>query len=258
MPHLPISVVMIAHREENIIRRSLKPLHGNFAEIILLGQDEKDPTLKIAADELGDKVFVEEWKGYRKQKESATSKASSEWVLSLDADEVLTQEVIEEISQYFQSDSWDWVGARISRKMWFMDRWITHGDSFPDRVLRLYKKNLAQWKGGTVHERIEVKGKVIDLHEPLLHYSYASLHDLHDKMRRYSADFAQDPLKLGQPKKNLEIFIRAFWRGFRSYILRLGFLDGFPGFYLATVHFYSTIYRYGVLQEQVDSSKDRP
>jgi len=246
---LPISVVIIAHREERNLPRLLDSLGENFSEIILVGQDAGDPTLDIARRR-GVSTFINPWESYRAQKEFATNKASQSWVLSLDADEALTPQLIGEMDHFLHRVAPEISGARISRKMWFMNRWITHGDWFPDRVLRLFRKDHARWMGGLVHERIEVEGKVIDLKEPMLHYSYCDLHQLHDKMQRYSRDFSNDSKHLSRTLSYGEIVVRSLWRWFRGYALRGGFLDGFPGFYLSAVHFYSTLYRYGSLKER--------
>ena len=248
---LPISAVLIAHHERDNIRRCLSSLHSWVSEIIVLGQDPYDATLQIAQDEFQAKVSVEPWKGFRDQKASACMKASQEWIFSIDADEEVNPELRDEIRHFLSNGSPRYAGAYVPRKMFFMNRWIRHGDWYPDKVLRLFKKSAHHWEGGSLHERVVIDGEVATFNSDLLHYSFPDTHFLHNKMQRYAIALGTDPERRKNHPQMLEIALRGVWRFFRCYILKRGFLDGFPGFYLAVVQMYSTLYRYAALRDEI-------
>jgi glycosyltransferase involved in cell wall biosynthesis len=254
---LPISAVLIAHREQNNIRRCLASLRPWVTEIIVLGQDPEDETLQIARDEFQAQVYVESWKGFRDQKASACAKARQEWIFSIDADEEVDGELRDEIEHFIAHSSDRYAGAYVPRKMFFMNKWIRHGDWYPDKVLRLFKKSSHRWEGGKLHERVVIEGETTTLKNDLLHYSFPDTHFLHDKMQRYAKAFEQDPKGRSAPPKMSEMALRGCWRFFRCYFLKRGFMDGVPGFYLAVVQMYSTLYRYAALRDEMSKSAQR-
>lgn len=199
----------------------------------------------------GAKVFEESWTGFTDQKNKALSYATLPWVLSLDADEEISPQLARSIHAFFESNDKDhYDGAYWARKTWFLGRWIKHGDWYPDYVLRLFRRDKAHFAGGKVHEKIVLNGKSKKLPGNLLHYSFDSISHMTTKFVGYGDAFLQDKLAKNAVRFSpLKTILRSFWRFFRCYILRLGFLDGYPGFYIAINQGFHALFRYTRLYE---------
>jgi glycosyltransferase involved in cell wall biosynthesis len=235
---LPVSVVITAHDEEMNIGRCLASVAAWVGEMIVVVNDCTDRTAEIAR-EMGAKVIDETWYGYREQKNRAMTHATLPWVLSLDADEVVSSHLRESIGA-FLSHPGNYAGASFPRRLFFMGKWIRHGDCYPDRVLRLFRRSSARWVGGSVHETLQLDGRKCRLSGDLKHYSYASLEDQVSRMVNYANLHLRD--RKFRKFSPATIALRAIWKFFRGYFLRLGFLDGFPGFYLAVQRSFATCY----------------
>ena len=135
------------------------------------------------------------------------------------------------------------------RCSYYCDRWIRHGDWYPDRVLRLWRKGSAAWTGIAIHERLEVRGAIGHLRADLLHYSNESINWQLDKIGRYADPFVRHCLDTGRQVGWLDLTVRPVWKFFRAYFLRLGFLDGWPGYYIAWLGAFSTVTRYAKVCE---------
>ncbi|MCK4816068.1 glycosyltransferase family 2 protein [bacterium] len=164
-----ISICIICFNEEKNIRRCLES--STWAdEIIAVDSMSQDRTLEIVR-EYTDKVYQKAWSGYIDQKNFALSKAKSDWVLSIDADEEISQGLQEEIRKEIEKkDAKD--GYRIPRLSFYQGRWIKHSGFYPDRQLRLFRRNKGYWVGKRVHERVHVNGEIGLLKSDLLHYPY--------------------------------------------------------------------------------------
>jgi glycosyltransferase involved in cell wall biosynthesis len=250
---LPISVCMIAGNEAHRIRRALESVAGWADEIIvLLNDDVSDGTDRIAKS-FGAKVFREPWKGYVAQKNSAAQKAGPEWILSLDADEVVSPELRAEIQKLFDAPGKNqlFVAFSFPRCTFYGGRWIRHGDWYPDRKVRLWRRGRARWTGAEVHEILQADGAVGKLWGDLLHYSMEDLDHMVRKTLAYSDDFLRQRLDSGRKVSSLDVWVRPVWRFGRAYFLRMGFLDGWQGFHVAWMGAFYTFLRYArVLEEQ--------
>ena len=250
-----LSVVIITHNEESNIARTLTSVQPLVAEgkgeIIIVDSGSTDRTVEIAKS-FGAKVFVEDWKGYAAQKNSAIDKATGDWVLSLDADEEVGRgaaSIIEEILGPDSDDYKSFCGVWFSRHNYFLGRWIRHGGFFPDRKLRLFRKGKGHFEGRLVHETVVVDGKVAPPLEwnfsvpgdiALLHHSYPTLSDYIDHMNRYSSLGAEMLIAKGHQRFSaFNILLRPLATFTYNYFFRLGFLDGREGFLL---HLYHAIY----------------
>lgn len=249
---LPLSVCLIAGAEAHRIRRTLDSVTGWVAEIIVvINDDVTDGTDQIAAA-CDAKVFRESWKGYGPQKNSANDKATQPWLLNLDADEVVSPALRDEIIQVItavraRADS-PYVAYSFPRCTFYFGRWIRHGDWYPDRIARLWQRGRGQWQG-IVHEKLVVQGRTGHLRSELLHYSMESLdHQVH-KMLLYADDFARQCRMQGRRVGILDLLIRPPWRFFRSFVLKLGFLDGWPGLSIAWTTAFYTFLRYAKARE---------
>ena len=267
-----LSVVIITHNEEANIGRTLASVLPLVAdgkgEIIVVDSGSTDGTIEIAKS-FGAKVFVEEWKGYTAQKNSAIDKAAGDWILSLDADEEVgpglaggiyaamhgrlggdpierdSLEVIEKVMSIEEAlargETGSPVGFWIPRKNFFLGRWIKHGGFWPDPKLRLFRKAAAKFEERLVHEDARlIKGVSEKLNRPLLHHSYPTLADYIDHMNRYSSLGAEMAVAKGQSGFSLfNIVLRPLATFIYNYLFRLGFLDGREGLLL---HLYHAVY----------------
>ncbi|HEY1490532.1 MAG TPA: glycosyltransferase family 2 protein [Verrucomicrobiae bacterium] len=257
---LPISVCLISGSEAHRIRRALESVAGWTREIVIvLNEDVADGTDKVAA-EFGAKIFREPWKGYAAQKNSAAKKARQEWILSLDADESVSPQLRAEIIETFAPGNLPSQNAAYSfpRCTLHCGRWIRHGDWYPDRKVRLWQRNRAEWRGQSVHETVVVDGEVGRLKNDLWHYSMESLDHQIRKSITYSNLFVQQRLESGSGAGLLELWFRPWWRFVRGYILRRGFLDGWQGYVIARMVAHETFLRYAKVRAAQSGPETKP
>ncbi len=247
---LPLSVSIIAKNEEENLKRCLGSLRGISSEVLLVYNDCSDGTVRVA-ENFGVICLEQPWLGYRNQKNFALSKCTNDWVLCLDADEHLTEELHSKIYEFLNSTLVSkYNGASFNRCSYFMGKWIRHGDWYPDRKTRLVKRAYSDWKGGALHEYLDVAGETLTLKGDLLHNSYGSVCDFPVKALKYAEIFVMNEKRMGRKIKKSDIWTRPLWRFFRSYFLRFGFLDGVAGFFISLSTAYETMIRYGLLSEE--------
>lgn len=249
MKALPISVCFISGAEVQRLGRALQSVAGWTSEIIVvLNEEVQDGTEELVRSS-GGRVYRHPWQGFLKQKNLSLSYAHQPWVLSLDADEVVSPELKASIHDFFAGRHQQVQGARFPRKSWFLGRWICHGDWYPDRVLRLFRADQGRWGGTEEHCSVKVDGPVDTLQGDLLHYSNPSLKSYVEKINYYADLYLQRQLAEGVRWSPWRAVIRSGWRFFRAYIFRLGFLDGFPGFFIAAGTAFATLVRHSRLYE---------
>jgi len=249
---LPISVVVVAKNEAQNLPRCLASVQGWVAEIVVALNDTTDDSAAIATG-FGARVQPLPWQGYRDTKNAALALAAHEWVLALDADELVSPELRRELEAFFaRGDGARFAGAQFPRRVWFINRWICHGDWYPDLSLRLLHRGQARWGGDAfVHEKVECDGPVATLRGDLLHHPYPTIGAHHVKILEYARLFAEKKAEQGRPWSLGATLFRPAWRFFRAYILRRGFLDGFPGFVAAVATSYYTFLRYACHYERI-------
>ncbi len=268
-----LSVVIITHNEEANIARTLASVRQLVAdgkgEVIVVDSGSTDRTVEIAKS-YGAKVFVEDWKGYSAQKNSAIHKATGDWILSLDADEELEPTLLEEVTWLLGAirdwgrhafpvdedpisrglrdralryglDKENLNGFLIPRKNFFLGRWIKHGGFWPDSKLRLFRSGKGKFQARAVHEDIQAEGVTSAMERgALLHHSYPTLSDYIDHMNRYSSLGAEMAVADGRRGFSvIGIFVRPAATFIYNYFFRLGFLDGREGLLL---HLYHAVY----------------
>jgi glycosyltransferase involved in cell wall biosynthesis len=254
-PTLPLSVCIIAGNEAARIRRTLASVAGWTQEIIVvLNDDVNDGTDKIA-EEFGAKVFREPWKGFVGQKNSAAEKCREPWLLNLDADEVVSPQLQCEIAGAVAQNSTASAAYEFPRCTFYCGRWIRHGDWYPDRVLRLWRREAARWTGEEPHAHLEVTGRIGRLRSDLLHFSNESIARHIAKIVPYQTEFVARRVAEGRSAGFFTLAVRPPWRFVRAYFLRLGFLDGWPGFYIAGLSSFSTLTRYAMIREAESKQK---
>lgn len=204
-------------------------------EIVVVDSHSTDRTRDIAAS-FGARVIERDWPGYRSQKQFAVEAATHDWVVSLDADERLSEELREEIVRLRGEPAAPGiVGYRMPRMTRYFGEWIRHGDWYPDRLLRVFDRRHCRFGGEEVHEKVVPQGKVATLRHPILHDSYEGLDDQLAKLQRYARMWAEARHAKGKRASLVEIFFNPFWRFFRAYVLRLGLLDGWRGLCIALI-----------------------
>ncbi len=246
---LPISVVIVARNEEKNLPRCLASVQGWVAEIVVALNNTVDASASIARG-AGAVVHELAWQGYRDTKNAALLLAGQPWILALDADEAVSPLLRDAITGFFRGTTRDFAGARFPRKVWFIDRWIRHGDWYPDLSLRLFRRGDGKWGGDAfVHEKIECSGAIATLPGDLYHFSFPTVASHVAKIAPFADLFVQQQQARGRGFSWLDATVRPAWRFLRAYILRRGFLDGFPGLYIAWATAFGAFVRYSRLYE---------
>lgn len=225
-----ISVIIITKNEEQNISDCLNSVKW-ADEIIIIDAESTDTTIEFAR-KYTDKVFIRKWKGYSDQKNYGLSLAENDWVLSLDADERVTDELKNEI---LYSDLTIAEGYKISRSNYFLGKLIRGCGWSHDYQLRLFKKSKTKVTERMVHEGFVVDGKITELKYPMLHYSYRNFHDAVSKINKYSTLEAQE--KYQRKKVNgFTILLNPFIAFIQFFIFRKGFIDGTHGLLVSIMH----------------------
>jgi glycosyltransferase involved in cell wall biosynthesis len=256
---LPLSVCMISGAEAHRIRRALDSVAGWTSEIIVvINEDVSDDTDRIAAS-YGARVSREPWKGHIAQKNSAAQKAGSDWILGLDADEVVSPELRAEMEQLFAEPGklQSFTAFNFPRCTYFCGRWIRHGDWYPDHQTRLWRRGTSEWGGVDPHDKLLVHGAVGRLHHDLLHYNAETIDQQIGKISRYSEDFLRDAVTHRRSASWFDLVVRPAWRFARSYFFRLGLFDGWQGGYIAWMTAFYTATRYAKIRAS-QKQKSKP
>jgi glycosyltransferase involved in cell wall biosynthesis len=233
-----LSVCIVTHNEEANIARTLDSVKDIADEVVIVDSHSTDNTVAIARSR-GAKVFIEDWKGFAVQKNSALAKASGEWILSLDADEEVNPELAASIKAVLKSypSAQKLDGYYMARRNLYLKRWIKHGGYYPDRKLRLVKRSLAKFELRAVHEDMKLSGPTGLLRGDLIHHAYPDLEDFIEHANRYSslgAKMVADERRVGFSVTN--IVFRPLVRFFYNYVMRGGFLDGREGLLVHLTH----------------------
>jgi glycosyltransferase involved in cell wall biosynthesis len=226
----PISATIITLNEADSIPRAIRSL-ASVDEIVVVDSGSTDATQEIAA-QLGVRVFIHPFEGFAAQKHFATSQARHDWVLSLDADE--------ELDPNAQAALLTWKGTepaaqgyRFARRARYLGRWILHSGWYPDYKLRLFDRRRARWQGAYVHESVAVDGRVETLPGEILHYTCDSLAAHRERIEFYTDLAAREMFEQHKPLSVVGRLVGPPWIFIHSYLLRLGVLDGIPGFWIA-------------------------
>jgi len=244
---MKISAVLITFNEADRLESALKSVEGIADEIVIVDSHSTDETDKIALKHT-DRFFRREWTNYADQKNYANSLAAFPWILSLDADERLSPELRQEILRLKEEDPAT-SAFSVPRQAYYLGRWIRHSGWYPDRKIRLFRKDEASWAGEFVHESLEVEGDVKKLQGILQHFTYRDLSDQIRRVDTYSGLGAQK-LYAGQKRCRWHhLTVLPFFSFLRTYIWKAGFLDGPAGFVIAVMQGYGVFVRYAKLRE---------
>ena len=246
-----LSVCTITFNEEANIGRTLESVKGLADEIIVVDSGSTDRTVSVAQS-YGAKVFVEAWKGFARQKNSALGKASCNWILSLDADEEVSQELAASIRHALQDEnaSGQPDAYTMNRRNLYLGKWIRHSGYYPDPKMRLVRRELAEFEDRAVHEDMKKLQHVGHLKGDLIHHAYPTLESFIEHANRYSSLGAQMAV---QEKKAgfsfINIVLRPLVRFIYMYFFRLGFLDGREGLLVLMTHASYVSWKYAKVWE---------
>jgi glycosyltransferase involved in cell wall biosynthesis len=235
-----LSVIIVAKNEALNIVDCVRS--ASFAdEVLVLDSGSTDGTAALA-ESAGARVVVTDWPGYGAQNNRGIDLAQGDWIFSLDADERISAELAQEISSAIAAGGFD--GYRVPRISMFVGRFIHHGGWRPDFTRRLVRRGAGRFTEHFLHANLEVKGRVGSLSNPIVHYSFRDLPSVLEKMDRYSSAGARDMDDRGRRGSFEGAVFHGLWAFIRTYLLRLGFLDGRWGFMLAVSNAEGTYYRY--------------
>lgn len=243
----PLSVVIITYNEEKNIERCLQSVQQIADEVVVVDSFSSDATPKICA-QFGVKLIQEKWLGYSAQKNLGNEHTTHNWILSLDADEALSETLLQSILQWKNNEQ-D-LPASFNRLTNYCGHWIKHSGWYPDTQYRLFDKRSSHWTG-YIHEKLLFPPgqNVIRLKGDCLHYSYYSVAEHYVRNEKYSRMSAEDLFRKGKHASWIKIITRAGFRFFKHYILQAGFLDGKAGFIIAKVSAYAVFMKYKLLRE---------
>lgn len=227
---MKISAAIITLNEQRNIARAIESLRC-CDEVVVVDSGSNDRTCEVA-ENLGARVVEAPWRGYAGQKNYATEQCSHDWVLSLDADEALSEALEAEIWQLKKAgpkaDAYT-----MPRLAQYLGRWILHGGWYPDRKIRLFDRRKAQWVGDFVHESVRVTGSLAHLQANLLHFTCDSLTEHMKSMDRYTTLAAEQIIAQNRRVTWRNLVVDPSWTFFSNYFLKRGFLDGFEGMAIA-------------------------
>jgi glycosyltransferase involved in cell wall biosynthesis len=235
-----LSVVVVTRNEEDRLRASLESVAW-ADEIVVVDAESDDKTVTIA-QEFTDHVIVRPWAGYAAQKNVAIDLATGDWILSLDADEIVSAELTAEIRRVLAADG-PADGYAVPRRNIFWGRWVRHGGLYPDWQLRLFRRGRGRFVERAVHESVRVDGRVERLAGHLEHRSYRDVGDFLARADRYAALAAADAVAQGRRAGVRDLVLRPLGRFVSMYVVRGGFLDGWRGFLLASLYAYYVLIR---------------
>ena len=241
-----LSVVIIARNEEHNMPRCLESVKPVADEIVVVDSMSADRTASLCR-EFGCKVFLREFDGYGTQKQFAVDQASNDWILSVDADEILSEELQNEINLLFRHNPHPGVqipqsAYNIPFSLYFMGRILRHGSVGKEVHLRLFNRTLGRFTRVPVHEGIDVTGSTGTLKGRIIHYSYRDISHHLEKINTYTSQAAEGYHDRGRTFSKFMVALKFPTSFISNYFFRLGFLDGYPGFmwsFLAAV--YSTL-----------------
>lgn len=244
----PLSAFIITYNEEDNLADCLKSL--SFCdEVIVIDSYSTDKTVEIAKAH-GAQVIQREWPGYRAQKAFGLVQAHNEWVLNLDADERVSEELRAEIERVLAKENKDdFDGYEVNRVVYHLGRWWRSGGWYPEYRVRLLKKSKTTWGGVDPHEKPIVNGKIGRLSGELQHYTYSGLDDQLSRLHKFSSISAKEEYRRGKKAGILDILLRPSVRFIKFYFLKRGFREGTAGLVVALIEFFYTFMKYAKLWE---------
>ena len=227
---MKISATIITCNEERNLPRAIESLRC-CDEIVVIDSGSTDRTVEVA-ERFGARVLEANWRGYAGQKNYASDMACNDWILSIDADEALSEDLEGEI-WHLKKNGATCDGYTMPRLAQYLGKWILHSGWHPDRKIRLFDRRKSKWVGEYVHESVVVNGSIGELAGNLLHYTCGSLSEHLKTMDRYTTLAAEEIVARKLPVTYRNLLLDPPWTFFRTYVLQRGFLDGVEGLAIA-------------------------
>lgn len=243
-----LSVIIITYNEADNIKACLESVKW-ADEIVVVDSFSDDDTVKICRL-YTDKVYQNRFEGYAAQKNFALDKSTGEWVLSIDADEIVSPRLKSEITAAAGRVEAVYNGYCFPRKNYLGDRWIKHCGLYPDNVLRLFRRTKGRFGERLVHESVTVTGSIGKIREPLEHYTFRSIDDMAGRMKYYAGLAARQMIKDGRKSGWYNIIFNPVFTFLKLYLVRLGFLDGRAGLVISLFYSYYTFLKYKKMLNQ--------
>jgi len=245
---VPVSAVVITYNEEKNIERCLQSLARLTDDIVVVDSFSRDSTEEICR-KYNVNFLRRKWEGYGPTKNLGNSYGRYDYILSLDADEELSGDLIEEIKSEFNNPRYDCY--EVPRKSNFCGKWLKFGHWNPESHIRIFRKNKIYWDSSPVHEKLclEKDTTIRKLKGAILHYTIYSLEQYDQKNDKYSTLAAERLFKDGKKPGFIKLYISPFYRFFHSYILKLGILDGYYGYVIAKETGRVTFQKYNKLKK---------
>lgn len=247
-----ISVVIITHNEERNIRRCLTSTQDVADEIVVVDSGSTDKTEEIC-NEFGVKFVKQPWLGYSEQKNFANNLATNDWILSIDADEELSDELKYSIIKLKNKVITDDNVFSMNRLTNYCGHWIRHCGWYPDRKIRIWNRNVGQWQG-EIHETIEfsTETREIVLQGDLLHYSFATVQDYENQQFKFAKMRGEHYFQKGKKHASFYMVVSPIFSFIQHYFFQLGFLDGKDGLHICRITAKATRLKYKTLKELTD------
>ena len=243
-----LSAVLITKNEEHNIKNCVDHLIEWVDEIVVYDSFSNDRTISIIEEYCSPKIKIRqiEWQGFARTKNMAVEAAGGDWILSVDADEIITAELRDEILQLVGKA--EHAGYLIPRLLFFCGRPVRYGGSYPDYQLRLFKKDAGRFEETPVHEYVKLSGSKGKLKNHMLHYSYRTMFDYWARLNRYTELDAEKKFKQGKRFRFYRVFVLQL-EIVKRLFFRLGILDGFPGIFYHIFSAVSSLVKYAKLWE---------
>ena len=251
-----LSVCITAYNAEALLPGVLAAVAWVPEVIVLVDDKSRDATEEIAR-EWATRVVVRPHRGHIATKRECAELARGEWVLNLDADEVMPDALRRDMEAQLAAAPPEVGGFEINRLTHHLGRWIRHGDFYPDWTLRLVRRETMVWGGEEPHVRLLPVGQVGRLATPMAHYSYRDLADQVERVQAYSGQAARAMAQRGRRARVRDLLLRPPWAFFRGYVLKRGFLDGIPGLVIAVATAFHVFLKYAKLWERQQGTSQR-
>jgi glycosyltransferase involved in cell wall biosynthesis len=246
MDKAKLSIYMITYNNERTVEKALRSIQW-ADEIVVVDSFSVDRTVEICRQFTG-KVFQRKWPGHQDQYQYAADLTLHPWIMFVDADEEIPQELAEEIRRELSTEKQDLDGFIAYRRTYYLGRWIQHGGWVPDCEIRLYRREKGRWQGG-LHAKVAVDGKVGSLKNPYLHDTYRDISDQIQTIDRYSRIAAEDSLRSGGKFSLMKLVLHPPVRFFKEYLFKGGFRDGIPGLIIIVATMFYVFIKYAKLWE---------
>lgn len=241
-----VSVYMITYNNERTVERALASVTW-ADEIVVVDSFSTDRTVEICR-RFSDKVIQRRWPGHQDQYQYAADLTSYSWIMFVDADEEVPRELAAEIREVLRTENPPYDGYIAYRRTYYLGRWIRHGGWYPDREIRLYRREKGRWAGG-LHAKVMVEGRVGVLKHEYLHYTYGDISDQIQTIDRYSKIAAEEMFTSGESFSLWKLLLHPPFRFVKEYLVKMGFRDGLPGLIIIVATMFYVFVKYAKLWE---------